>query len=109
MSDITIHLRTAEGRAQTIQGRTGRSLMQAAIAAGLDGIAADCGGCLTCATCHVIVAPEWLQKLPPVSDDEASMLEMTAHPQQPGSRLSCQIKLTDALNGLRASFPPTQY
>jgi len=106
---ITVHVQDADGTPHAIQGRTGRSLMQAAIAAGLDGIAADCGGCLTCATCHVIVAPEWLQKLPPVSDDEASMLEMTAHPQQPGSRLSCQIPLTDALDGLRATFPPTQY
>jgi 2Fe-2S ferredoxin len=109
MATITVHLQDADGTPRPISGRTGRSLMQAAIDAGLDGIAADCGGCLTCATCHVIVAPEWRARLAPVGDDEASMLEMTAHPQQPGSRLSCQIKLTDALDGLRATFPPTQY
>jgi ferredoxin, 2Fe-2S len=109
MATIHLQLQDADGTPRPITGRIGRSLMQAAIDAGLDGVAADCGGCLTCATCHVIVAPEWRARLPPVSDDEAAMLEMTAHPQQPGSRLSCQIKLSAALDGLRASFPPTQY
>ncbi len=106
---ITLHLQDRDGSQHAVPGRIGRSLMRAAIDAGLDGIAADCGGCLSCATCHVIVAPEWLPRLPPPAADEGSMLEMTAHPQQTGSRLSCQITLTSALDGLAARLPPTQY
>jgi ferredoxin, 2Fe-2S len=106
---ITVHLQDADGKPRDISGRVGRSLMQAAVDAGIDGIAADCGGSLTCATCHVIVDAAWLAQLPPRSDDEDAMLEMTAHPRQPGSRLSCQIRLVEALDGLRATLPPTQY
>ena len=108
MARITVHLQDADGTPHAISARTGRSLMQAAIDAGLDGIAADCGGCLTCATCHVIVDAEWRPRLLPPGGDEASMLEMTAHPQQPGSRLSCQIKLTAALQGLVLRIPERQ-
>jgi 2Fe-2S ferredoxin len=83
--------------------------MKAALAAGIDGIAADCGGCLTCATCHVYVSDEWLARLPEPGRDELSMLEMTASERRPGSRLSCQIALDDTLDGLTAELPPTQY
>jgi ferredoxin, 2Fe-2S len=106
---ITVHLQDADGTPHPISGRVGRSLMQAAVDAGIDGIAADCGGSLTCATCHVIVDAAWLAQLPPRSGDEDAMLEMTAHPRQPGSRLSCQIRLSDELDGLAAQLPPTQY
>jgi 2Fe-2S ferredoxin len=109
MATITLHLQDRDGSQHSVPGRIGRSLMQAAIDAGLDGIAADCGGCLTCATCHVIVAAEWRALLPAPQADETAMLEMTAHPNEPGSRLSCQIKLTPALDGLVARLPPTQY
>lgn len=106
---FTVHLQDADGTPHAVPGRSGRSLMQAAVDAGLAGIAADCGGSLTCATCHVIVEPDWLPRLPPRSADEDAMLDMTAHPRQPGSRLSCQIRLEPALDGLRATLPPTQY
>lgn len=106
---ITLHVEPADGEAITIAGRIGRSLMQAAVDAGIDGVAADCGGCLSCATCHVIAAPEWRARLPPVSSDEAAMLAMTATPAEPGSRLSCQIALQPALDGLRVRLPATQY
>lgn len=109
MATISLRLQDADGTARLITGRVGRSLMQAAVDAGLDGVAADCGGCLSCATCHVIVAPEWLARLPAATADEQAMLEMTAHPRQPGSRLSCQIVLSAALDGLQATWPPTQY
>ena len=72
MATVTAHLVEANGTRHTVQARAGKSLMRAATDAGIDAIAADCGGCLTCATCHVIVAPEWLARLPPVSDDEAA-------------------------------------
>lgn len=83
--------------------------MQAATRAGVDGIAADCGGSLTCATCHVIVDPAWASKLPPPSADEQSMLQMTASPREQHSRLSCQIVASAELDGLRITLPATQY
>jgi len=109
MPPITLHLQDRDGSQHTAKARVGRSLMQAAVDAGLDGMAADCGGNLNCATCHVIVAPEWLAALPPASRDEVAMLEMTAAPAEPGSRLACQLEITPALDGLRARMPATQY
>jgi 2Fe-2S ferredoxin len=109
MATITIHLQAADGTEQRITGRTGKSLMQAAVAAGVDGIAADCGGCLTCATCHVFVHADWAARLPAASADEAAMLDMTATPRDVNSRLSCQIKLSAELDGLRVRLPAAQY
>jgi 2Fe-2S ferredoxin len=109
MTTVTLILNTADGQAQRITGRTGKSLMQAAISAGVDGIAADCGGCLTCATCHVFVDAAWAARLPAPSADEVAMLDMTATPREASSRLSCQIELTAALDGLIVRLPATQY
>ena len=109
MRSIALVVHDADGTTHRISGRVGASLMQAVVAAGLEGVAADCGGCLTCATCHVIVAPAWRQRLPPPASDENSMLDLTAHPREAGSRLSCQVVLTAALDGLEARLPPTQY
>jgi 2Fe-2S ferredoxin len=109
MATITLHLQDADGTPHRVPGRTGKSLMQAAVAAGIAGIAADCGGSLTCATCHVFVDEAWRARLPPMSADEDAMLAMTATPRAPGSRLSCQITLGAALDGLRVTLPPTQY
>jgi len=83
--------------------------MRTAVDAGIDGIAADCGGCLTCATCHVIVDAAWAEKLSPPTDDELAMLEMTAAPRRPTSRLSCQLVLSAELDGLVVQLPATQY
>lgn len=106
----TVHLDEADGRARhTIAGRDGQSLMRAAVDAGIDGIKADCGGLMTCATCHVIVDPEWVDRLPAPSSDEDAMLEMTAAEREPTSRLSCQIALDDSLEGLVVRLPDTQY
>ena len=106
---ITVHLIETDGRRHTVVGRQGQSLMKAATSAGVDGIAADCGGCMTCATCHVIVDAEWAGRLPPPSSDEDAMLDTTAVPRQPTSRLSCQIALDDSLDGLVAGLPESQY
>ncbi len=109
MRTLTLHLQDPDGTLHTFTCRSGKSLMQAAVAAGMDGIAADCGGSLSCATCHVIVAPAWRARLPPASSDEAAMLELTACPQEAGSRLSCQVVLTPELDGLSARLPASQY
>jgi 2Fe-2S ferredoxin len=106
---IPVHLIAADGTRRTIEARIGWSLMRAAVDAGEEGIAADCGGCMTCATCHVIVDAAWIDRLPPPSADEAAMLEMTAAPRQPSSRLSCQIALDESLAGLVVQLPPNQY
>jgi len=106
---ITVHLTDAQGVTHTVRAREGTSLMRAAVDAGVDAIAADCGGCLTCATCHVYVEAAWQGRLPPPSADELAMLEMTAAERTPASRLSCQIALTPALDGLAVRLPATQY
>jgi 2Fe-2S ferredoxin len=105
---VQVHFVAHDSTRQTVDAQAGRSLMRAAVEAGVDGIAADCGGCLTCATCHVIVDASWFDRLPAPSADEDAMLEMTAAPRQPHSRLSCQIVLAAVLEGLVVQLPPTQ-
>ena len=104
-----VHLIDAEGRRRTLQLPAGRNLMRCATDAGVAEIAADCGGTLSCATCHVYVAPEWASKLRPPTHEEESMLEMTAAERRPTSRLSCQIDVDAELDGLIVELPPTQY
>ena len=108
---ITIHLQPHDPTQakQSLQVETGQSLMQAAVDANLPGIQADCGGLLTCATCHVVVHEDWEKQLPPMGSDEDGMLAFTAQTRAPGSRLSCQIDLTPELDGLRVTLPASQY
>jgi ferredoxin, 2Fe-2S len=112
-TSITINFIAAraikQGATGSFSTKIGQTIMQGATSAGIDGIAADCGGSLTCATCHVIVDPAWASALPPPSADEQSMLDMTAFPRQPTSRLSCQIVATSALDGMVITLPETQY
>jgi ferredoxin, 2Fe-2S len=105
----TIHFDHADGHRVTIQGMPRQSLMKAAVAAGIDAIAADCGGTLSCATCHVMIDEPWRGRLPAPSSDEDAMLELTAAPREPGSRLSCQVVLDAALDGLVVRLPARQY
>lgn len=106
---ITIHLTSPTGTTSSISCKTGQSLMQAAIATNVTGIEADCGGLLTCATCHVMVREPWASQLPPPTAEEIGMFEFTASARQSGSRLSCQIQLTDALDGLTVDLPASQH
>lgn len=98
-----------EGPPIAVEARTGQSLMQAAVAADVGEIVAECGGLLTCATCHVYVREPHASRLPPASADEHGMLEFAAAPVRPNSRLSCQVTLDDSLDGLAADLPPNQY
>ncbi len=86
-----------------LRGQAGDSVMQLARAAGLP-VLGECNGSLACATCHVVVDPAWAGRLPPVSDEEEAMLD-TVFDLSPTSRLSCQIRLSDALDGIRARLP----
>jgi 2Fe-2S ferredoxin len=106
---IKIHLVAPDGAETTLEGHAGESLMQAAVAANVRGIEADCGGLLTCATCHVYVREPFAGQLPPPQDDELGMLEFTAAERRPNSRLSCQIELGPALDGLVVDLPATQH
>ncbi len=91
------------------QAKPGQSLMQAASEANIKGIEADCGGMLTCGTCHVMVREPWASQLPAPDPEEMALLEFTATPRQPNSRLSCQIILTPTLDGLTLDLPATQH
>jgi 2Fe-2S ferredoxin len=106
MPDIT--LITADGTAHGFEAPDGVSLMAAATGFGVPGILADCGGSASCGTCHVIVDPAWAGRLPPPDSVERLVLETTAVPATPTSRLSCQIRLTPALQGLVAHLPQRQ-
>lgn len=106
---LTVHLIHPDGTRQSLPAHPGQTLMRVATDAGVSAIVADCGGLLTCATCHVYVAPDWVGRLPAVTPDETAMLEMTASPCRPESRLSCQIVLQSALDGLTVSLPDSQY
>ncbi len=109
MTTVTIHLVNASGQATELNANTGQSLMQAAIDANVKGIEADCGGLLTCGTCHVFVREPFMSQLPAPEPDEFAMLEFTAAPRQANSRLSCQIVLAPELEGLTVDLPDAQH
>ena len=104
----TIHFIHPDDRTESVEAEIGNSAMRAALAHGLDGIVAECGGSAVCATCHVYVDEAWLAKLEPVSTDEDELLDGTASDRLPNSRLSCQIEMTSELDGLVLRLPPRQ-
>lgn len=106
---IKIRFIAADQSVRDIQAEPGQSLMKAAVDANVKGIEADCGGTLTCATCHVMVDAPWTSQLPPPIPDERDMLDFAASPVEPGSRLSCQIVLTPELDGLVVRLPASQH
>jgi len=97
-----------DGREQAVDGLPGMSVMEAAVKHLVPGIDADCGGACACATCHVFVEPEWREKTGQRSSMEEDMLDF-AFDVRDSSRLSCQIKITDALDGLRVRVPEKQF
>ncbi|MBX9796544.1 2Fe-2S iron-sulfur cluster-binding protein [Sphingomonas sp.] len=98
MPQLIVVMRNGEER--TVTGEAGLSVMEVIRDAGIDEILALCGGCCSCATCHVHVDPAFAAKLPAISLDENDLLDSTAG-RDGTSRLSCQIPFTDALDGLR--------
>lgn len=99
----------ADGAKTTLDVAVGETLMLAATQSGVTGIAGDCGGVMSCATCHVYVDEPYLSRLPAPEGDEQAMLDFTAAERLPESRLSCQIKMSNALDGLVVRLPDTQY
>lgn len=97
-----------DGTSRTVEEPDGVSVMQAAQNAGLSGIVAECGGSMMCATCHVYVREPWGAKLPEMTATESEMLTMTVCERKPSSRLSCQIVMSAALDGITVDLPEKQ-
>jgi len=95
------------GKLHTIQVQNGLTVMEGAVQNNIPGIDADCGGSMACATCHVYVKEEWFNKLPKKEDGEEDMLDMAYEPNK-FSRLSCQLTVSDELEGLVVNLPAKQ-
>ena len=95
------------GKKQTIEVENGLSVMEGAIQNNIPGIDADCGGSMACATCHVYVEEKWLNKLSKTEDAEIDMIDMAFDPKK-NSRLSCQLIVSDELDGLTVTTPEKQ-
>ena len=96
-----------DGKSNTIEVANGLTVMEGAVQNNIPGIDADCGGGMACATCHVYVKEDWFNKLPEKSEGEDDMLDQAYEPG-PSSRLSCQILVSDELNGLVVHLPEKQ-
>ncbi len=96
-----------DGKTHTIEVANGLSVMEGAVQNNIPGIDADCGGSMACATCHVYVKEEWFNKLPKKEDGEEDMLDMAFEPKK-NSRLSCQLMVTEQLEGLVVNLPEKQ-
>ena len=95
------------GKEHTINVDNGLTVMEGAVQNDIPGIDADCGGSMACATCHVYVKEQWLDKLPQKEDGEEDMLDMAFEPKN-NSRLSCQLIVSDELDGLEVNIPSKQ-
>ena len=97
----------SQGASKTIEVENGLSVMEGAIQNNVPGIDADCGGSMACATCHVYVDEKWIDKIPKAEDAEVDMIDMAFEPKK-NSRLSCQIIVSDELDGLKITTPEQQ-
>lgn len=99
---------SSDGESVEVDAKSGESLMQAAVNNMVDGVAAECGGSLSCGTCHVYIDDAWRETVGTPAGDEAGMLGLVVEPND-SSRLSCQIMVTDALDGLVIRLPESQF
>ena len=97
----------SQGNSKPIEVENGLTVMEGAIQNDITGIDADCGGSMACATCHVYVEESWLNKLPKADDGEVDMIDMAFEPKK-NSRLSCQLTVSDDLDGLVVTTPEKQ-
>jgi 2Fe-2S ferredoxin len=98
----------SSGDEYAVEAATGDTVMAAAVRNGVPGIIAECGGNASCATCHVWVREDFVPLVGPPQDMEEDLLDMAVSERRPGSRLSCQIRVTGALDGLTVEIPPEQ-
>ena len=101
----TLNVITRAGETRQFEAKIGATVMESIGAAGIDDLLALCGGCCSCATCHVYVDPAFAEKLPPMSEAENDLLDGSAH-RQANSRLSCQIAVVPAIEGLLVTVAP---
>ena len=99
---------SSAGEQREVEASGGLSLVEVATENDISEIEAECGGACSCATCHVLVAEEWLERLTPPRMTEDEMLEILEDKRQPNSRLACQIVMTEALDGLVVHTPAEQ-
>ena len=104
---VKITFTDAQGVARTVEGEIGSTVMETAIKQGVPGIEAECGGACACSTCHVYIDEAWREKAGAPTPMEEDMLDF-AYNVQPNSRLSCQIKVTEELDGLTVHTPERQ-
>ena len=105
---VTVTYVQHSGEAHVVEVKPGLSVMEGAVRNNVPGIDADCGGACVCATCHVYVDPDWLEKTGKAAAMEESMLDF-AEGVEPNSRLSCQIRVTPDLDGLIVRLPQSQH
>lgn len=98
----------ADGTRHEVDAKSGISIMENAIANNIDGIEAECGGSCMCATCHCFIDDELAAAIPAIESDEDEMLGFAAEERRAGSRLSCQVKMTDDLDGIVINLPAEQ-
>jgi len=99
---------THNGDVREVDATSGTSLMQVAVDNGIDEIVAECGGACSCATCHCYIDDAWADKIPGADAIEKAMLDCVLEPKE-NSRLSCQVTMTDDLDGLTVHLPEAQY
>ena len=104
----TIHYILKDGTTREVDAKVGASVMETAIRGNVRGIDAECGGCLSCATCHVYIDGSSTADLPLPDDSELELLDGVAAERRPESRLSCQLVMMAAMEGLVVRIPPRQ-
>jgi 2Fe-2S ferredoxin len=102
---VSLTVTTRNGTASEVEGVEGLSVMEVIRNNGFDELVALCGGCCSCATCHVYVDADFIKRLPAMSEDESDLLDSSSH-RTNQSRLSCQLRCTADLEGLRVSIAP---
>ena len=102
-----INFTDSSGNKRTVEIENGLSVMEGAVQNNINEIDADCGGSMACATCHVYVNEEWLNKIPKAEDAENDMIDVAFEPKK-NSRLSCQLIVSDELDGLYVTTPKKQ-
>tara|TARA_A100001011_G_scaffold192975_1_gene201538 strand:+ start:95 stop:415 length:321 start_codon:yes stop_codon:yes gene_type:complete len=98
---------TSDGKTHEVDVDNGLTVMEGAVQNDIPGIDADCGGGMACATCHVYVTEDWFDRLPKKEDGEEDMIDIAFEPKK-NSRLSCQLTVSDELNGLVVNIPSKQ-
>ncbi|MGE5722138.1 MAG: 2Fe-2S iron-sulfur cluster-binding protein [Sphingomonadales bacterium] len=100
---------SADDTRQEVEGAPGETVMEVASANGIEGVVAECGGSMSCGTCHVYLDEASFARIEAPSENENDMLDIVSSERRPTSRLSCQVKIVDSLSGAEVSIPESQF